>query len=131
MIRIKRVFEAAAPEDGRRFLVDRLWPRGMSKAALKADNWHHEVAPSDGLRRWFNHSPEKWPEFRKRYSAELNANPEAWAPLLEAARQGYVTLVYAASDLDHNNAIVLRDYLMARLRRIEQPKEGRPDAANK
>lgn len=71
MIRIKRVFEAAAPEDGRRFLVDRLWPRGMSKAALKADNWHREVAPNDGLRRWFSHSPEKWPEFRKRYSAEL------------------------------------------------------------
>lgn len=124
MIRFKRVFEAAAPEDGRRFLVDRLWPRGMSKASLKADNWHREAAPSDALRRWFSHSPEKWTESRKRYGGELNANPEPWAALLEAARHGDVTLLYAASDSDHNNAIVLRDYLMTRLRRIEA-KEGR------
>ena len=119
MIRIKRVFEAAAPEDGRRFLVDRLWPRGMSKAALKADHWHREVAPSDALRRWFSHSPEKWPEFRKRYHTELNGKPEAWAAIFEAALHGDVTLLYAASDSDHNNAAVLREYLLTRLRRIE------------
>ncbi len=124
MIRIKRVFEAAAPEDGRRFLVDRLWPHGMTKAALKADNWHREVAPSDALRRWFGHSSEKWPEFRRRYSAKLNANPDAWAAIIEAARHRDVTPLYASSDLDRNKAIVLRDYLLTQLRRIEA-KEGR------
>lgn len=118
MIRIKRVFEAAAPEDGRRFLVDRLWPRGMSKAALKAEHWYREVAPSDALRKWFSHSPEKWPDFHKRYSAELNTNPETDA-ILEAALHGDVTLLYAASDSDHNNAVVLREHLLARLRRVE------------
>jgi uncharacterized protein YeaO (DUF488 family) len=96
MIRIKRVFEAAAPEDGRRFLVDRLWPRGMSKAALKTDNWYRDVAPSDALRRWFSHSPEKWPKFRKRYRAELDVNPGACAAILEVARHEDVTLLYAA-----------------------------------
>lgn len=119
MIRIKRAFEAAAPEDGRRFLVARLWPRGMSKAALKAEHWYREVAPSDALRKWFSHSPEKWPDFHKRDSAELNANPETWAAILEAALHGDVTLLYAASDSDHNNAVVLREHLLARLRRVE------------
>lgn len=119
MIRIKRVFEAAAPEDGRCFLVDRLWPRCMSKAALKAEYWYREVAPSAALRKWFSHSPEKWPGFRKRYHTELNANPEAWAAILEAALHGEITLLYAARDPDHNNAVVLREYLLTRLRRVE------------
>jgi uncharacterized protein YeaO (DUF488 family) len=91
----------------------------MSKAALKADNWYRDVAPSDALRRWFSHSPEKWPEFHKRYRAEVDANPGAWAPIFEAARHGDVTLLYAATDSDQNNAVVLRDYLLTRLRRIE------------
>ena len=131
MIQVKRAFEAAAPEDGCRLLVDRLWPRGVSKARLKIDNWYRDVAPSGSLRRWFGHSPEKWLEFRRRYFAELNANPGAWAPILDAARQQDVTLLFAARDRDHNNAIALRDYLLKKLRRTEAGTASRPDAARK
>ena len=115
MIRIKRAYEEAAPEDGRRFLVDRLWPRGIKKEALPLDGWLKEVAPSDELRRWFGHEPERWAEFQRRYAAELDAQPESWQPLLEAARQGDVTLVYAARDEEHNNAAALRSYLEKKL----------------
>src|SRR5690606_1757909 len=115
MIHIKRAYEEAAPEDGRRFLVDRLWPRGIKKEALPLDGWLKEVAPSDELRRWFGHEPERWAEFQRRYAAELDAQPESWQPLLEAARQGDVTLVYAARDEEHNNAAALRSYLEKKL----------------
>lgn len=111
MIHIKRAYEEAAPEDGRRFLVDRLWPRGIKKEALPLDGWLKEVAPSDELRRWFGHEPERWAEFQRRYAAELDAQPKSWQPLLQAARQGDVTLVYAARDEEHNNAAALRSYL--------------------
>ena len=126
MIQVKRAFEAAAPEDGCRLLVDRLWPRGVSKAQLKIDSWYRDVAPSGSLRRWFGHSPEKWLEFRRRYFSELNANPGAWAPILDAARQQDVTLLFAARDPDHNNAIALRDYLLKKLRRTEAGTVSRP-----
>lgn len=114
MIRIKRTYEAPARGDGRRILVERLWPRGMKKEHLKADAWMKEVAPSTELRKWFGHRVERWEEFRRRYRAELDANVEAWEPILEAAERGPVTLLYSARDTVHNGAVALRDYLMER-----------------
>ena len=115
MIQIKRVYEPAAPRDGTRFLVDRLWPRGVRKETLKLSAWTKEVAPSDSLRRWFNHDPKRWEEFQRRYFAELDERPEASQPLLEAARAGPVTLLFGARDTEHNNAVALRAYLTRRL----------------
>ncbi|MBF6613337.1 MAG: DUF488 domain-containing protein [Chloroflexi bacterium] len=115
MIKIKRVYESVAPTDGNRILVERLWPRGMRKEELTLDSWIKDVAPSTDLRRWFGHDPTKWEEFRKRYFAELDTHPTAWQPLLEAAREGDVTLLYSARDTEHNNAAALKEYLNARL----------------
>lgn len=115
MIRVKRVYDPAGREDGARFLVDGLWPRGFKKEALKLDGWLKEVAPSGGLRRWFAHQPARWEEFRRRYFAELERNPAAWKPLLEAARRGTVTLLYAARDTERNNAVALKEYLESKL----------------
>ncbi len=114
MIQTKRIYEVAEPEDGTRFLVERLWPRGIRKESLGADTWLRDVAPSAELRRWFGHDPAKWEEFRRRYVAELDAEPEAWRPILEAARQGNVTLLYSARDTEHNSARVLAEYLFER-----------------
>jgi uncharacterized protein YeaO (DUF488 family) len=111
MIHTKRVYEPPAPSDGARFLVERLWPRGMKKEALHLDGWLKEVAPSDALRRWFGHDPARWDEFVRRYRAELDAHPEAWQPLLEAALHGTVTLLFSARDEVHNNAVALQHYL--------------------
>ena len=111
MIRIKRVYEAATPEDGARFLVERLWPRGIKKEALRMDGWLKEVSPSPELREWFNHDPLKWDEFQRRYRAELDAHPAAWQPLLDAAKKGNLTLLYAARDTEHNSALLLKAYL--------------------
>jgi uncharacterized protein YeaO (DUF488 family) len=111
MIRVKRVYEPPARSDGRRFLVDRLWPRGIAKAALATVVWLREVAPSHELRKWFHHEPERWAEFQRRYRAELAARPEAWRLLLEAARDGDVTLLFSARDLDRNNAVALQAFL--------------------
>ena len=115
MIRTKRVYESAEPEDGTRFLVERLWPRGMKKEALHMDAWLKDVAPSDGVRRWFGHDPSKWSEFRRCYFEELESRPEAIQPILEAGRLGNVTLLYSAHDTEHNNAVALREYLAERL----------------
>jgi len=115
MICLKRAYDPAELEDGRRFLVERLWPRGMKKDRLLMDAWVRDVAPSDVLRRWFAHDPKKWEEFQRRYFAELDRKPEAWQPLLEAARQGTITLLYSARDSKHNNAVVLRAYLEKKL----------------
>jgi uncharacterized protein YeaO (DUF488 family) len=114
-IRVKRVYEPPAADDGRRFLVDRLWPRGARKEALRLDGWLKDVAPGDKLRRWFGHDAARWPEFRDRYFAELDARPVAVRPLLDAAKRGPVTLVFGARDPAHNNAVALRDYLLQRL----------------
>jgi uncharacterized protein YeaO (DUF488 family) len=95
--------------------VERLWPRGIRKSALQVTRWLRDVAPSAELRKWFAHDPEKWDEFRRRYAAELDARPEAWAPLREAAAAGDVTLLYSSHDVEHNNAVALRDYLLERL----------------
>ena len=111
MIRLKRAYEPVAKGDGRRVLVERLWPRGVPKARLRLDDWAKDVAPSTALRRWFGHDPKRWPEFRSRYYAELRAHRAAWQPLLAAARRGRVTLIYAAHDVAHNGAIALKAFL--------------------
>jgi uncharacterized protein YeaO (DUF488 family) len=111
MFNIKRVYEAPESKDGARYLVDRLWPRGIKKASLVMDAWLKDVAPSSELRRWFGHDPEKWDEFQRRYRTELDANPGAWKRLLEAVKLGNVTLLYYARDIEHNNAVVLKSYL--------------------
>ena len=112
-IQIKRVYEPAAKDDGQRFLVERLWPRGIKKELLHLDGWLKEVAPGDQLRKWFKHDPAKWAEFQKRYHAELDAKPENWRPLLKAAKSGNLTLLFSAHDLEHNNAVVLKHFLEA------------------
>ncbi len=112
-IRIKRVYEPPTAEDGRRYLVDRVWPRGATKAMLRLDGWLKDVAPSAVLRRWFGHEPARWPEFRRRYFAELARHPETWQPLLAEAARGSLTLLFSARDTAHNNAAALRDYLLS------------------
>ncbi len=114
MIRIKRAYDSPAHGDGRRILVERLWPRGMKKEALAADAWMKEVAPSTELRKWFAHRVERWEEFRRRYREELSANPGGWEPILDATAHGTVTLLYSAHDVLHNGAVVLRDFLVER-----------------
>jgi uncharacterized protein YeaO (DUF488 family) len=110
-IRLKHAGEAPAKADGKRILVDRLWPRGKSREFLKLDAWERDVAPSTELRQWFGHDPAKWTEFRKRYFAELKKNP-ALAGLRELTEKETVTLVFAAADTEHNNAVALREYLL-------------------
>lgn len=109
-LQLKRAYEPAEASDGRRILVDRVWPRGVSKDKLKA-LWLKDIAPSTALRTWFGHRPERWEEFRRRYFAELDANPEAVAELRGHLRAGRVTLLYGARDETHNQAVALRDYL--------------------
>ncbi len=115
MIRVKRVYEQLEADDGKRFLVERLWPRGMKKENLRMDGWIKDVAPSDALRRWFGHDPAKWEEFRLRYFTELMENRDSWKPLLEEARHGMVTLLYSAHDQEHNNAVALKAFLEGQL----------------
>jgi uncharacterized protein YeaO (DUF488 family) len=115
VIRVKRVYDDASPDDGTRVLVDRLWPRGLSREVAKVDLWLKGLAPSDDLRRWFNHDPERWPEFRKRYRAELAENSEDLETLRRpVASKEPVTLLFAAKDTEHNNAVVLKELLLAR-----------------
>ena len=115
MIQLKRAYEPASKSDGTRFLVERLWPRGVKKQALRMDGWLKDVAPSAQLRKWFSHDPAKWTEFRRRYFEELRANPPAWQPLLSAARRGRLTLVYSSHDTAHNNAVALKEFLQRHL----------------
>jgi uncharacterized protein YeaO (DUF488 family) len=111
VITVKRVYEPPTPVDGARFLVERLWPRGIKKASLQMDAWLQDVAPSAALRRWFAHDPAKWEAFQRHYFAELDGKPETLQPLLEAAQRGPVTLLYSARDTAHNNAVALKRYL--------------------
>ncbi len=111
-IALKRVYDPAGPEDGSRVLVDRVWPRGVSREALAAELWLREAAPSTELRRWFNHDPERWLEFRHRYWAELDDRPETVRQLLALAADRGLTLLYSARDREHNQAAALRDYLL-------------------
>jgi uncharacterized protein YeaO (DUF488 family) len=111
-LRLKRAYEPALPEDGVRVLVDRLWPRGLSRDKAGIDLWLKEVAPSDALRRWFGHQSARWAEFKRRYRQELDQNPAAVTRLRRIVDEnGCVTLLFAARDFDHNNAIVLREVL--------------------
>jgi uncharacterized protein YeaO (DUF488 family) len=112
-IGLKRVYEPRENEDGYRVLVDRLWPRGVSKDSAAIDLWLKEAAPSTDLRRWFNHDPAKWPEFKSRYFAELDDRREQLEPILEAIKREKITLVYSSRDEQHNQAVALRMYLEA------------------
>lgn len=112
MIQVKRAYEKPSSKDGVRFLVDRLWPRGITKDALQIEGWLKSVSPSDELRKRFHGHPSQWQEFCRHYFAELKKNPDAWAPIVTAAKTRTVTLVYAARDEEHNNAVALRDFLL-------------------
>jgi uncharacterized protein YeaO (DUF488 family) len=115
-IDLKRAYDPPAKSDGRRILVDRIWPRGIAKDDLRIDAWLKDVAPSTGLRKWFGHDPAEWDEFKKRYARELEQRPEALEELLEKARAGHVTLVFGAKDIEHNNAVALKEILERRLK---------------
>lgn len=116
MIQIKRVYDPASAGDGQRFLVDRLWPRGVKKEALKIEAWYKDVAPSNELRHWYGHDPDKWCEFNQRYFSELDHVPQAWHPLVEAARRGDITLLFSTRELERNNAVSLRAYIEKQLK---------------
>lgn len=113
-LKLKRIYERPEAADGARFLVERLWPRGVSKERAELREWLKEAAPSDELRRWYGHDPAKWSEFRRRYFAELEGNPDALHSIIEAARTGTVTLVFAAKDPQLSNARALKEYLEER-----------------
>jgi uncharacterized protein YeaO (DUF488 family) len=115
VIQLKRVYDKASSEDGKRFLVERLWPRGIKKTALHVDAWLKEAGPSTALRKWFGHDPKKWNEFRRRYFDELEKKPEAWREILLAALGGKVTLVYSSHDTVHNNAAALKEFLETKM----------------
>lgn len=110
-LRIKRIYDPPEESDGTRVLIDRLWPRGLSKERAAVDLWLKEIAPSDELRKWFHQHAEEWDEFRNRYSSELDEHPEEVAALRDVFRNGAGTLLFAAADVEHNNAVVLADYL--------------------
>src|SRR5438876_12021216 len=114
MIRVKRAYEDPSHDDGVRILVDRLWPRGLSRARASIDLWLKDLAPSAALRRWFNHDPTKWVEFHRRYARELDAKDRAIAALRGAVRRGRVTLLFGARDPNRNNAVALQNYLARR-----------------
>ena len=116
MLKLKRAYDPVSHTDGTRVLVERLWPRGVSKAQLRVDVWLKEVSPTTELRKWFGHDPAKWSRFRTRYFRELDSHPQAWRPIVSAARRGTVTLVYSSRDQRHNNAVALLDYVRAKMR---------------
>jgi len=115
MIQLKRVYEQASNDDGQRFLVERLWPRGVRKADAHLDGWLKDIAPSPELRVWFGHDPAKWSVFHRCYFGELDSKPEIWEPIVRAAKHHRVTLVFSSHDLEHNNAVALKQYLEQKL----------------
>ena len=116
MIQVKRIYEPPDKADGTRFLVERLWPRGLTKEEAELADWLPEAAPSTTLRKWFNHEAARWEEFQQRYRDELNGHPEAWKPILEAAHKGPVTLLFSSRDAERNNVVALKSYLEAQAR---------------
>jgi uncharacterized protein YeaO (DUF488 family) len=110
-LQLKRVYDEPTQADGTRFLVERLWPRGITKSALADARWLRDAAPSTELRKWFHHDPLRWNEFRRRYFAELKQQPDVLSPILEAAQHWTVTLLYSSHDTEHNNAVALREFL--------------------
>lgn len=115
MIKIKRAYEESAKSDGKRFLVDRLWPRGVTKEVLAIAAWQKDAAPSNELRHWYHHDLSQWEEFRRRYFRELKDNPQGWEPLVAAAKKGTITLLYSAKHTEQNNAVALKEYLEEKL----------------
>jgi len=115
-IRLKRVYDKPPKSDGRRVLVDRIWPRGLNKDEARIDEWLKEIAPSAGLRKWFAHDPARWKEFKGRYAAELNKNREQVEQLARSTRKRSVTLLFGAKDTEHNNAVALKEYLMSKVK---------------
>ncbi len=111
MIKIKRIYDPASPDDGKRIYIDRLWPRGMKKEEVKIDEWLKEISPSDSLRKWFGHDPSKYPEFKKRYRKELEKHSEILERIRKEGKKEIVTLLFSAKDVEHNNATVMRDIL--------------------
>jgi uncharacterized protein YeaO (DUF488 family) len=128
MLKVKRAYDPPDPGDGERILVDRLWPRGLSRQAAAVDRWTRELAPSDALRRWFGHEPERWAEFRRRYLAELRDRRDALAALARESRARPVTLLFGARDAARNNAVVLKAAI-ERLQRGRPPRTPRRRAA--
>ena len=121
MIRLKRAYETPSPEDGTRILVERLWPRGLTKERAAVDLWMKDVAPSPALRKWFSHDPAKWIHFESRYWKELAENPAALGLLRKEARKGPITLIYAARDKEHNGAVALRKFLRRKHNKTPRP----------
>lgn len=115
MLQLKRVYDKKEAHDGVRFLVERLWPRGVRKTDVHMDGWQKEAGPSDQLRKWFSHDPAKWTEFQHKYFAELDQQHDAWQPIIDAAKHGPVTLLYSSHDTEHNNAVALKSFLEAKL----------------
>jgi uncharacterized protein YeaO (DUF488 family) len=116
MIKIKRIYDSASSKDGKRILVDRLWPRGIKKDEAKIDEWMKEIAPSNELRKWFAHDPSKWQEFKKRYTEELKSQANLIEILINKAKKGNLTLIFSARDTEHNNAVVLSELISERER---------------
>jgi uncharacterized protein YeaO (DUF488 family) len=123
LIHVKRVYDAPSPEDGFRILVDRLWPRGLKKEKAQVDLWLKDIAPSNILRKWYGHDPEKWDEFRKRYSKELEDQSKAVQTVLALLRQGSVTLLFSSRELHINNAFALKEYLESQTGRVKSRQD--------
>ncbi len=113
-LQVKRVYDTPSKEDGKRLLVDRVWPRGLSKEEAKIDEWLRDFAPSTELRKWFGHDPARWTQFQRRYYAELDEKPDVRKTILPSKTKGTVTLVFGAKDIEHNNAVALKNYLQHR-----------------
>ena len=128
MLKLKRAYDPVSRGDGMRILVERLWPRGLSKSKLRLDAWLKEVGPTTRLRRWFSHDPDKWVQFRARYLRQLDSRPESWRPILSPARRRTVTLVYSSHDEERNNAVALKEYLQGKVRR-SRPQASRQSIA--
>ncbi len=111
MIKIKRIYDPASPDDGKRIYIDRLWPRGMKKEEVKIDEWLKEISPSDALRKWFGHDPSKYGEFKRRYKKELEEHSETLERIKKEAKKKRVTILFSAKDVEHNNATVMRELL--------------------
>lgn len=124
-IRIKRAYEKPESSDGARFLVDRLWPRGVTKEALAIEAWLKDLAPSNELRQWYHHDLGQWTEFRKRYFNELRNHPQAVLPLIEAARKGPISLLFSSKQVEHNNAVALKEFLEQQLAGTAAPKAAK------
>ncbi len=126
MIKIKRIYEPFSPEDGKRVLIDRLWPRGIRKEEAHIDEWLKEISPSDELRRWFAHDPARWEDFRKCYASELREHSDLLTRMRKEARRETITLLYSAKDEEHNNAVVLREVLVRGRGKGRGPDESAP-----